>query len=235
METTSKMPPEIAKAVVSVMGKIRTIGKDNRNEHGRYNYVSVDKFYELVGPLLAEAGIFVMVDERKSEVSVRESIDNYGKVKNIAWLSLEYDVSIYHASGVKFGPVQRSIQVIASGPQAYASGVSFVEKYFLRSLFKIPTGDQDDVDAHAAEPLPATSAKHGVAPIKAVADTFDVDTSQTTRDTIILAIDLCVNEDQLRKLWIEQKENIRKLHETDRGLVESEKEARKQYLKGKAA
>ena len=156
---TKAMPPEIAKAVVSVMGKIRMLGKDNRNEHGRYNYTSVDKFYEFVGPLMSEAGIFVLIDEKESEIAMRESVDSYGKVKSSAWLAIDYDVSLFHESGAVYGPIRRSIQVLASGPQAYASGVSFVEKYFLRSLFKIPTGDQDDVDASAPEPLPAKSRK----------------------------------------------------------------------------
>ena len=57
-----------------------------------------------------------------------------------------------------YGPVRRDVTVIAAGPQAYASAESFVTKYFLRSTFKIPTGDKDDADLHENTPIPARQA-----------------------------------------------------------------------------
>ena len=49
-----------------------------------------------------------------------------------------------------------TVEVTASGPQASAAARSFVTKYFERNLFQIPTGDKDDADQQAAEPLPET-------------------------------------------------------------------------------
>ncbi len=157
------MPPEIAKAVVKVMGEVKKLGKDTRNDHGKYNYVSVDQFFDQIGKLMHDAGIFVVVNETECETAVRTTVDQWGKEKSSAWLTSHYDLFIYHETGVSHGPIKRTIQVSASGPQSYGSAISFVEKYFLRSLFKIPTGEQD-ADADAQEGLPANARKAPPAP-----------------------------------------------------------------------
>jgi hypothetical protein len=149
------MPPEIAKAIIGVMRGIRTIGKDGDNKHGGYKYTSVDQFFELVGPLMAANGIFDLILEQSLNVEKKTSVDNYGKEKTSNWLIGVYHIWIYHDSGVSYGPIRREMQVVASGPQAYGSAPSYLEKYFLRSLFKVPTGDVD-ADSHPQEGIPAT-------------------------------------------------------------------------------
>ena len=153
------MPPEIAAAVCVVMGQITTLSKDERNKFQNYDYVSVDQFYALVGPLMAEAGIFTMLYEKSMDVGERKTTSDRGDTKASVWLSACYDVWIYHKSGAAFGPVERSITVPASGAQSYASAISFVEKYYLRSLFKIPTGDGDE-DGAPKRDLPANGRRN---------------------------------------------------------------------------
>jgi ERF superfamily len=137
------MPPEIAKAIVTVMAQIETLTKDAENKFAKYNYVSVDQFYDLIGRKMAAAGLFVLTFEKSIDISKRASTNDRGDVKESVWLSAVYDVFLYHESGASFGPVERSISVPASGAQAYASAQSFVAKYFLRGLFMVPTGDGD--------------------------------------------------------------------------------------------
>lgn len=129
------MPPEIAKAVLVVAKQVRQLGKDEENKFAHFNYVSVDKFYAVIGPLMADAGLFVVVEEDGCEIKA-------GSEKG-AWLTADYSMTIYHESGVGFGPIHRRIVLSATGPQAFGSGLSYVEKYFLRGLFKIPTGESD--------------------------------------------------------------------------------------------
>ena len=148
------MPPEIAKAIVVVMGQIKRLEKEGTNSFQRYQYTSVDQFFEAVGPLMAEAGIFTLAIESEMEVEKRETTDDQGRTKTAMWLLATYDIWLFHATGSSFGPISRSIQVPASGAQSYASAMSFVEKYFLRSLFKIPTGDAD-ADADDKRGLPS--------------------------------------------------------------------------------
>lgn len=148
-----KMPPEIAKAVVTVKGQIERLSKDAKNPHGNYRYTSVDDFFEAVGHIMAEAGIFCIPHEVSAVVERREATDDRGNSRASNWLTCEYDLVLYHESGVEFGPMRRRIAVIASGPQAYGSAASYIEKQFLRSLFKIPTGDTE-ADEHDQKGLP---------------------------------------------------------------------------------
>jgi hypothetical protein len=151
-----KMSPDIAKAILTVMAKIKPLTKDSKNTFQKYSYVSVDQFYDLVGRLMAEADLFVMAFEKTMIVAKQSSTDDRGVTKESVWLSAVYDMYLYHASGAEFGPIERSIKVPASGAQSYASALSFVEKYFLRGLFKIPTGDPD-ADAEDKRTLPDTA------------------------------------------------------------------------------
>lgn len=129
------LPAEVAAAIVAVAAQIRQIGQDERNPHGGYPYVSVDKFYERVGPLMAAAGLFLLVDEVSADV--REG------AKGNAWLFTRYALRFAHASGLCSPAVFRSCAQPISGPQAFGSAQSYIEKQFLRQVFKIPTGDKD--------------------------------------------------------------------------------------------
>lgn len=148
------MPAEIAGAIVGVNQKVKTLIKDHTNQHGRYKYVSYDTFLEDVGPLLAEAGLIIVMNERESMTD--------GK-----WLSITFEIYVYHSSGKCFGPMVRSQAVMANGPQAYAACQSFVEKYFMRQLFKIPTGEGEiDADASPKGQLPVSKPKASFAELQ---------------------------------------------------------------------
>jgi hypothetical protein len=155
VETTTQpvateMPAEIAKAIVEVKKRVRVLGKDDENKFGHFKYVSVDKFYETVGKYMADAGLFLMVDEADNAIEVRQSSEG----KPCAWLTVSYALTLYHESGASFGPISRTITVQATGPQAFGSAESYVQKYFLRGLFKIPTGEAD-ADADPQNGMPA--------------------------------------------------------------------------------
>lgn len=154
------MPPEIAKSVVSVMKQVKQLGVDENNKFGGYKYVSVDKFFDSIGRLMAEADIFVLLHETSSEVAQKEAVDDRGHTKKSNWLTCGYDVFLYHSSGAEYGPIHRTIQVAATGPQSYGSAMSYAEKYFLRSLFKVPTGEQD-ADAEPQQGLPSETKWSG--------------------------------------------------------------------------
>lgn len=153
MEPPASMPVGIAKGIAKVMKSVRQLGKDERNQYGKYDYVSVDKFYAAMGPLIADAGIFVVPYERDREIV--SSAD--GKSN---WLRIKFAIMVYEADsgeGAFFG--HWTVEVQANGPQASASARSFVTKYFLRNLFQIPTGDDDDADALPHGNLPESKDK----------------------------------------------------------------------------
>lgn len=164
MPLRRSMPTEIAKAIVAVSKEVRQLGKDQDNKFARFKYVSVDKFYEEIGQLMAKHGLFDVIDEIRMQADRRETTNDQGQVKAAVWITTEYDIWLYHESGAEFGPLSRSIMVQATGPQAFGSGVSYVEKYFLRSLFKVPTGEED-ADAAPQEELPTTQRATRATPV----------------------------------------------------------------------
>jgi hypothetical protein len=156
------MPPEIAAAIVAVKKQVRRLGADERNEHARYNYVSVDKFYSIIGPLMAEAGLALLINEAESEVRISEATDSQGKERKTPWLFASYELTFLHETGVMSTlPMSRSLAMPINGPQTYGAAQSYVEKQFLRQVFKIPTGEKDADDTAQGEDAPARSASRG--------------------------------------------------------------------------
>ena len=140
------MSPEIAKRITGVTRKIRRLIDDAVNKHAGYGYASIDKFYEDVGPIMADEGLFLILDEQSAQTQLRGSTN---------WLELEFNVYVCSETGHSYGPVKRTQQVRADSSTAYGSCASYLEKYFLRQLFKIPTGEKgEDLEAQKDEKLP---------------------------------------------------------------------------------
>lgn len=134
----NEMPQAIAEAISAVAGQVKKLGFDEKNEHGGYRAVSVDKFYTAIGPTMAEAGLFLLCTETKAEL--HEKNTNKGPV---TWLFTSYDLSFAHKSGCVSSPLTRSCALPLTGPQAFGAAQSYIEKQFLRQVFKIPTGEKD--------------------------------------------------------------------------------------------
>ena len=137
------MSAKVIAAINAVAAEVTRLGKSEKNQHGRYSYASIDDFLSMTGPLCAKHGLVVMQDERECEVRGE-------------WLLMRFEFTLAHASGEVWAtrPV-RSILVSAKmGPQAFGAAQSYCLKQFLRSLFQIATGENDDIDAHKATPLP---------------------------------------------------------------------------------
>ena len=136
----NNMPKSVASRVVAAARNIKKLHYDKRNEYQSYNYTSVDNFYEAVGPIIADAGLFIVVDE------VMATVDK-------GMLTSNYEIFLVSEEGESYGPIRRQTTVKAAGPQSYASAQSFAEKYFLRQIFKIPTGEAD-ADSEPKTTLP---------------------------------------------------------------------------------
>jgi len=176
------MPPEIAGSVNNVCRGIKKAIHDHVNKHGGYNYTSYDRFLEDTGPLLADNGLFIVMNEHEA-------------VTDGKWLSITFHIYLYHSSGKHFGPIVRTQAVMANGPQAYAACQSFVEKYFMRQLFKIPTGEGEiDADTQSNKtPIPASKGK------PKLAQPFNESESIETADHMIAAINACKANNDLIK------------------------------------
>lgn len=141
------VPPSIAAAIIAVGKQVRQIGATDKNDHGKYAYVSVDRFYEIIGKMMAEQGLALLVDELSSDV--RE-----GKSGN-PWVFIQYELRFMHEGGALSPPLRRSCALPISGPQAFGAAQSYIEKQFLRQVFKVPTGEKDADDTAPSDDMPA--------------------------------------------------------------------------------
>lgn len=142
-------PPKVAAAVAQVMSGVKTLKKDQENQHARYKFAGIDDFLEATRPLCAEAGLIIIQDE-----------DGFDVVGD-GWLMMRYSFHLAHSSGEMWeGAIRRTIMVQAKmGSQAFGAAQSYVLKQFMRSLFQMATGDGEDADSHEQRDLPKTDAK----------------------------------------------------------------------------
>ena len=155
VEVGMRMPVSIAKAVIAVMKETGQLGYDDRNEHGRYSFASIDKFLKIVGPICAKHGLIILMDENESTI-LKTPNERGGES---SWLKMTYHVNLYAADGSHFGPLTRRSMVPAIGAQAFGSAESYVLKRFMRNLFQIATGEKDDADRDEGRPLPDQGRK----------------------------------------------------------------------------
>lgn len=147
-------------AIAAAMADVKRLAKDSRNVEQKYNFASVDDFLSMTGPICAAHGIIVCMDE--DEVIEFERQGKYGQT---FWLRLRFVITVCHISGESMPPVRRTVEVIRTGAQSFGSAQSYALKQFLRVLFQIPTGDNEDADyAEKGEGQPVASKPSMVEP-----------------------------------------------------------------------
>lgn len=134
-------PKSIFAAVVKAMGQMKRLAKDSRNDEQKYDFASIDDFLAMTGPIMAESGLFILMNE--SEI---EPFERQGKYGISFWLRVKFSMTVFHESGEHLPPVTRTVEVIRTGAQSFGSAQSYALKQFQRALFNIPTGDKDDAD-----------------------------------------------------------------------------------------
>ena len=137
----------IAAALAAAVGEVRILGKSERNKFDGYNFVSIDKFLELVNPICAKHGLFPMVSQ--DEIELYDNVNSKGG-KSV-WARFYFSITLHHATGESIGPVKSMVAVPMNGAQASGSAQSYALKQFFRATLMIPTGDKDDADLNPTE------------------------------------------------------------------------------------
>lgn len=135
------MPKSVAVAINKVMELITPLKKENSNTFDKYLFTSIDDFLASMNPILAKSGLIIVQNEtsyRYDEVTTKA-----GKKR---MMDMSFDFYVFSKEGDGYGPIKRSVSVLASGAQAFGSAQSYSLKQFQRSLFQIATGEQDDPD-----------------------------------------------------------------------------------------
>jgi hypothetical protein len=109
------------------------IGKDAENPHFKSEYVSLEKLWATVKPLLKKHGL--MVIQTPSEVKD-------GK--------MGMETAVIHVESGEFCISLGQMPIGKEGPQALGSAVTYARRYFLACCLSVVAGDEDD-DGEAAE------------------------------------------------------------------------------------
>ena len=135
------IPASIVKAIVTVQAAIASVTKDGKNPHGGYAFASTDAIYAMLTHKLAEAGLAIMcLEDNVPEIVRIEGKD--GKISQWGKFSFSFVLAIEQATWTD-PRSRRSLYIAINGPQTFMGAQSFAEKTYLRSLFKMPTGDHD--------------------------------------------------------------------------------------------
>jgi hypothetical protein len=127
-----EMSPKIANAIVSVQQSVQKYEQDKKNSYGKYNYLGIDGYYEKLRPLLNNANISILCNEVSCDL-----VDS-------KYLKTTYEFSVLHKDGDYWeSGIKRTVIVPYTGGQTCGSSLSYAEKFFLRTVFKIATGEID--------------------------------------------------------------------------------------------
>lgn len=144
MTHLENIPPSIVKAISEIKQTVNAVAKSNRNAHGGYNYASADDVYAALARKMGEVGLTLLTLEDHCEIKRYEAPQKDGTNKMVQWAHLIYqfvwateDATWSHPKNV------RSLYIQVTGPQTFQAAQSFAEKSYLRSTFKLPTGDMD--------------------------------------------------------------------------------------------
>lgn len=130
---TNQCPKVVANALAKVQSSVKTMGFDSNNEFAKYKYVSIDKYYDVVRPLLVDAGLMIIPDEEESSVSEDRKL-----------YKTRIKFTILHESGEYWDfPIRRTVILPFTGAQSCGSALSYAEKFCMRTLFKMTTGEED--------------------------------------------------------------------------------------------
>lgn len=142
--------PSIVKAVCEVQAGMEAVKKDQYNKHGGYNFASTDSIYAELTRRLAAAGLMILCLEdeqpeiKRYDVQVFNDRRNEMETKTQQWMRVSFSFVIATSEATWTDPrSRRSMFIQINGPQTFQAAQSYAEKSFMRSLFKIPTGDHD--------------------------------------------------------------------------------------------
>jgi hypothetical protein len=130
---------KIAGAIAAVMSEVGVVDKGGTLTFGQtsYKYARMEDLLRVITPLMGKHGLAVIQNE-------------VGRGMQGANLAMTYEFSIIHSSGESWPERPRFTGLAAArDDKAINKAHTAARKYFLLSLFQVPTGDLDDADEDA--------------------------------------------------------------------------------------
>lgn len=148
---------KLAAAIAGVMAEIKPVEKSGWNDFHKYKYAKMGDLSIELTPLMGRHGIVIFQNE------VDRAMFDDGKV-----ISVRYQFTVVHSSG-EIWPERPLITGMSRcrdskggfDDKAFNKAHTAARKYFLLSLFQIPTDDEvtDDADAPASDQRSRPSAQ----------------------------------------------------------------------------
>lgn len=146
---------KVIAAIAAVMGSVGSVKKEGTNSFHNYKYATAADVMHKLQPLMAENGLIIVQHQRAVSF-----------IQGDAALAIEYEFHVMHSSGEKLDLAAVHTGVAAAKnskgtPDDKAANKchTAARKYFLLSLFQIPTGDYDDADADGDIPCEKEATK----------------------------------------------------------------------------
>lgn len=137
MTSASNPEAEVIVAIIKTALAVPSLAKSERNDHGDYNYVSIDRFYDEVAREAMKNGL----TWKAREISGGTVATPKGPAS--AYMA-SYEFDLMHANGFIWANFfSISIMHPLQGAQTAGSAMSYAEKQFMREVFKVRTGEQD--------------------------------------------------------------------------------------------
>lgn len=205
-QSVAVIPGSIVKRICQIKQTVDAVKKSQRNQHGGYNFSSTDDVYAALTHKMGQVGLVLMSLEDSSEVVRLENKDG----KTVQWLKVCYSFVWATETDTWTDPrARRTLFVQITGPQTFQAAQSFAEKAYLRSTFKLPSGDmdldsmpQDEIDDEQSAPKtkrPSSYAKKG----KNGKDPAAAKANEAAYNDLLAAIKAVANIYDLRSLWME--------------------------------
>ena len=146
---------KLASAIALVMAEIKPVEKEGWNDFHKYQYAKMQDLSRELTPLMGKHGIVIFQTEEG-----REMFDNG------AAIAVRYRFTIVHKSGEIWPehPIQTGLSACRANngkfdDKAINKCHTSARKYFLLSLFQIPTDDGDDADGSSGNQQQSGSSR----------------------------------------------------------------------------
>jgi hypothetical protein len=147
--------PTVVEALAAVMGDVRAVGKDQRNNDQHYNFRGIDAVINAVGPALRRHGVVVMPE--LLEANYRDVQTSRGKPSRECTVKVRY--TFYGPAGDKLECVTPG-ESMDFGDKGAPKAMSVAYRIALIQALALPTDEPDpDQDNYERAPDPAEDAR----------------------------------------------------------------------------
>ena len=129
----------LAKAIAGVMAQVGTIAKGGFNKFHNYHYARMEDLLVVLTPLMGQHGLAVF----QNEIEIK-TVENR--------IAITYEFTVAHTSGETMSGLRQTGMCIARNSKGDYDDKAInkchtqARKYFLLSLFQVPSGDFEEAD-----------------------------------------------------------------------------------------